>query len=54
MASQRLLHEYISVPEDVAGERNKLVSVVIPTYNRAELVDALYTVSYRKLTRIWK
>jgi glycosyltransferase involved in cell wall biosynthesis len=39
MAYLESLQEDISVPDDVVQERNMLVSVVIPTYNRAELVE---------------
>jgi glycosyltransferase involved in cell wall biosynthesis len=39
MAFLELLQEDIIVPDDVVRERNMLVSVVIPTYNRAELVE---------------
>jgi glycosyltransferase involved in cell wall biosynthesis len=38
MASLELLHENIRVSEDDVRGRNRLVSIVIPTYNRAELV----------------
>jgi glycosyltransferase involved in cell wall biosynthesis len=39
MANLELLQETINVPDDRLREGNKLVSVVIPTYNRAELVE---------------
>ena len=39
MASLELLKEDISLPDDVVRERNMLISVIIPTYNRAELVE---------------
>jgi glycosyltransferase involved in cell wall biosynthesis len=39
MAFLELLQEELSVPDDVVRERKMLVSIVIPTYNRAELVE---------------
>lgn len=39
MASLELPQEAIRVPDNGVQERNSLVSVVIPTYNRAELVE---------------
>jgi len=38
MVASLVPQEDISVPDDVVRKRNMLVSVVIPTYNRAELV----------------
>jgi glycosyltransferase involved in cell wall biosynthesis len=39
MAFLKLPQDTTSVPDDGMWERNKLVSVVIPTYNRSELVE---------------
>ena len=39
MASLKLPQEDVRIPKHVARESNMIVSVVIPTYNRAELIE---------------